>query len=76
MPDEGIELHRIISPSVRDILDAYRIHAQAGPASDKAFGEIIFRAAHPVPRGGRGRGGRGWPARRRAPARRLAGAKL
>jgi len=28
---EAEELHRIISASVRDMLDAYRIQAQVGP---------------------------------------------
>jgi hypothetical protein len=42
------ELHRIISASVRDMLDAFRIQAQAGPVTDKALEEIIFRAAHGV----------------------------
>jgi len=41
-------LHRIVSASVRDMLDAYRIQAQAGPVTDKALEEIIFRAAHGV----------------------------
>jgi len=35
---EAEELHRIISASVRDMLDAYRIQASAGPVSDKAPG--------------------------------------
>jgi len=48
MSDEARELHRIISTSVRDMLDAYRIQVQAGPVSDKALEEIIFRAAHGV----------------------------
>ncbi len=37
---EASELHRIISASVRDMLDAYRIQAR--------IEEIIFRAAHVV----------------------------
>jgi hypothetical protein len=37
---EASELHRIISASVRDMLDAYRIQAR--------IEEIIFRAAHGV----------------------------
>jgi hypothetical protein len=45
---EAEELHRIISASVRDMLDAYRIQAKAGPVTDKALEEIIFRAAHGV----------------------------
>ena len=48
MSTEARELHRIISASVRDMLDAYRIQAQAGPVTDKALEEIIFRAAHGV----------------------------
>jgi len=45
---EAEELHRIISASVRDMLDAYRLQAQAGPVTDKALEEIVFRAAHSV----------------------------
>ena len=48
MSTEAEELHRIISASVRDMLDAYRIQAQAGPVTDKALEEMIFRAAHGV----------------------------
>ena len=48
MRDEARELHRIISASVRDMLDAYRIQAQAGPVTDQALEGSIFRAAHPV----------------------------
>jgi hypothetical protein len=33
---ETEELHRIISTSVRDMLDAYRIQASAGAVTDKA----------------------------------------
>jgi hypothetical protein len=33
MSDEARELHRIISASVRDMLDAYRIQAEAGPGA-------------------------------------------
>ena len=33
---------------MRDMLDAYRIEAQAGPVTDKTLEEIIFRAAHGV----------------------------
>jgi hypothetical protein len=45
---EAEELHRIISASVCDMLDAYRIQASAGPVTDKALEEIVFRAAHGV----------------------------
>ena len=47
MTTEAEELHRIISTSVRDMLDAYRLQA-AGPVTDKALEEILFRAAHGV----------------------------
>ncbi len=48
MSTEAQELHRIISASVRDMLDAYRIQAKVGPVTDKALEEILFRAAHGV----------------------------
>ena len=48
MSTETEELHRIISTSVRDMLDAYRIQAAAGPVTDKALEEIVFRAEHGV----------------------------
>ena len=48
MSTEAEELHRIISASVRDMLDAYRIQAAAGPVTDKAIEGIIFRAEHGV----------------------------
>jgi hypothetical protein len=44
MSTEAEELHRIISASVRDMLDAFRIQASAGPVTDKALEEIVFRA--------------------------------
>jgi hypothetical protein len=44
MSDEARELHRIIGASVRDMLDAYRLQAQAGPVTDKALEGIVFRA--------------------------------
>ena len=48
MADETRELHRIISASVRDMLDAYGIQAQAGLVSDQALEGLVFRAAHPI----------------------------
>jgi len=48
MTSEAEEFQRIISESVRDMLDAYRIQASAGPVTDKALEEIIFRTAHGV----------------------------
>jgi hypothetical protein len=48
MTDEARELHRMIRASVRDMPDASRLQAQAGPVSDQALEGIIFGAAHPV----------------------------
>jgi len=48
MSTEAAELHRIISASVRDMLDAFRIQAAAGSVTDKALEEIVFRAEHGV----------------------------
>ena len=48
MSTEAQELHRIISASVRDMLDAYRIQAQAGPVNEQALEQIVFRATHSV----------------------------
>jgi hypothetical protein len=45
---EAEEIQRIVSTSVRDMLDVYRIQAQASPVTDKALEEIIFRAAHGI----------------------------
>ena len=41
-------LDRIISASVRDMLNEYRLQAQPGPMTDKALEEILFRAAHGI----------------------------
>ena len=46
MTTEAEDIQRIVTASVRDMLDAYRIQAAAGPVSDKALEEIVFRAAH------------------------------
>ena len=48
MTDEARDLLRLISASVRDMLSAYRIQAQAGPMTDQALEQILFRAAHPI----------------------------
>jgi hypothetical protein len=42
MSTEAAELHRIISSSVRDMLDAFRIQGQAGPMTDKALEGILI----------------------------------
>ncbi len=48
MSEVARELQRLISASVRDMLSAYRIQAQAGPVTDQALDQILFRAAHPI----------------------------
>jgi hypothetical protein len=48
MSTEAQMLHRIISASVHDMLDAYRLEARAGPVSDQALERVIFRAATPI----------------------------
>lgn len=48
MSDGARELHRITSTSVRDMLDAYRVQAQAGSVTDQALERIIFGGARPV----------------------------
>jgi hypothetical protein len=48
MTTEARDLHEIISASVRDMLDAYRIQAQTGHVKDQALQEIIYRAAQPI----------------------------
>jgi hypothetical protein len=39
MAEEAKELHRIISASVRDMLNEYRLQAHPGPVTDKALEE-------------------------------------
>ena len=36
MSTEAAEIQRIVSASVRDMLDAFRIQAAAGPVTEKA----------------------------------------
>jgi hypothetical protein len=48
MSDETRELHQIIRASVRDMLDAHRLEAKAGPVSAQALERVIFRAATPI----------------------------
>ena len=43
MSAESRDLHRIISASVRDMFDAYRIQAHAGPVTDKALVAVRMR---------------------------------
>ena len=46
MSTQAQELHRSISASVADMLSEYRLQAQAGPVTDKAIEELLFRASH------------------------------
>ena len=48
MSTEAEEIQRRVSASVRDMLNEYRLQASAGPVTDKALEEILFRAAHGV----------------------------
>lgn len=48
MSTEAEEIQRIVSASVRDMLDAFRLQASAGPVTDKALQEIIFRGVQGV----------------------------
>ena len=48
MSAEARELNRIIRVSVREMLNVYRIQAKAGPVTDRALEQIVFRAAHPI----------------------------
>jgi hypothetical protein len=48
MSTEAEEIQRKVSTSVRDVLDAFRIQASAGPVGDKALEELLFRASHGV----------------------------
>jgi len=48
MNSEAQEIHRRLSESVIDMLNEYRLQAHAGPVTDKALQEILFRASHGV----------------------------
>jgi len=48
MSTEAEELQRIISTSVRHMLDEFRIQASAGPVTDTTLEEIVFRAEQDV----------------------------
>ncbi len=48
MSEEPRELHRVFSATVRDMLSAHRIRAQADPVTEQALEGILFRAAHPI----------------------------
>ena len=42
------ELHRVITASVRELLETARLEAQAGPVDEDQIERLIFRAAAPI----------------------------
>jgi hypothetical protein len=42
------ELHRVITASVRELLETARLEAQAGPLDATHLERLIFRAAAPI----------------------------
>jgi hypothetical protein len=42
------ELHRVITASVRELLETARLEAQAGPVDEASLERLIFRAAAPI----------------------------
>jgi hypothetical protein len=42
------ELHRVITASVRELLETTRLEVQAGPVDEAQLGRPIFRAAAPI----------------------------
>src|SRR5512132_3196389 len=48
MTSDARELHRVITASVRELLETARLEAQAGPAEEAQLERLIFRAAAPI----------------------------
>ena len=48
MIPEARELHRVVTASVRELLDTARLEAQAGPMDEDQMERLIFRAAAPI----------------------------
>ena len=42
------ELHRVITASVRELLETARLEVQAGPVDAAQLERLIFRAAAPI----------------------------
>jgi hypothetical protein len=42
------ELHRVITASVRELLETARLEAQAGTVDENQIEQLIFRAAAPI----------------------------
>lgn len=48
MVPDARELHRVITASVRELLETARLEAQAGPMDTAQLARLIFRAATPI----------------------------
>ena len=48
MIPDARELHRVITVSVRELLETTRLEAQAGPVDEAQLERLIFRAAAPI----------------------------
>ena len=47
-PSEGRKWQRTIPAAVREACETWRIHARAGPVTEKRLEEIINRASVPI----------------------------
>jgi hypothetical protein len=48
VPPDARELHRVITASVRELLETTRLELQAGMVDDAQLERVIFRAAAPI----------------------------
>jgi hypothetical protein len=48
VPPDARELHRVITASVRELLETARLEAQAGAMDAAQLERLIFRAAAPI----------------------------
>jgi hypothetical protein len=48
VPSDARELHRVITASVRELLETARLEAQAGAVDEAQLERLIFRAAAPI----------------------------
>ena len=48
MTPDARELHRVITASVRELMETARLEAQAGPVDEDQIERLIFRAASPI----------------------------
>jgi hypothetical protein len=47
-PPDARELHRVITASVRELLETARLEVRAGPVDEAQFERLICRAAAPI----------------------------